>query len=139
MKQLNYVLLRAFQALDFAMAKKHKKLAAARAREGRAAARSSSSTQYPQSPHVIDLENFDFGSESDCSECGYDGGVEFDWSGSSDDDLEEKSGDEWSDMDDNLEDMDEKDLPPINLPPVLSDSGGDSEEKTSAATIPSIF
>lgn len=122
------------------MAKSHQKNAAARARAGKLSAQRtmlSSSTSDPNVETNGKGERLDDNLKSDCrctaragetdcieissdsgSDCGYEGGVNNDWHDSDFEDSE-SSADEWSDSNEELEEISEEDLPPIKVPDIF--------------------
>ena len=100
------------------MTKSDKKKAAARARAGKALKHSKhSKTQILCAPEV---QNIEIDSDNNL-DCGYKGGVDCVWpEDSSDSEVESDNG--WSDasVDDDLVEMDEDELPPIQIPEIFT-------------------
>lgn len=102
------------------MTKAHKKKAAARARAAKEQGTSASTlTLVP--PNGCETINGDpvIEVDSDSDDCGYEGGVNYVWSESEDSEYQLETEDEWLDVDENLQEMDEDDLPPIKVIPAM--------------------
>lgn len=112
------------------MAKAHKKKAALRARAAKELKPSSSS----HIPLQVGASACNEGSDSseaedstDSDDCGYEGGINYVCSESEDSEYQLGSEDEWSDED--LEEINEDDLPPIKIPAIFKDTKMDVDWK----------